>query len=805
MCRVYEDHGLLSRFRRRINGAGPVLLAGAAVLLYVATFASLRLGDGGIFTHLAAGDRIVDKREIPRNEPFSYAAPGLRWLEETWVFDLVAAGLRALGGLRLLQLATAAAAIALFLFLFRRGLRRGPPALVAAALLLLATACRERLLPGPEVVSWWLLALCLTALSAALESAEGTLRRRVLWLGLPGAVLVWANVQSWFVLVPLLTCLALLAEAGRAAPVVDLLVSMALQCVAALVNPYGAQAVRLPFDRAMASSEVRELVGRAFPDWRPLLSGSLVQPPVAAALVLAGLALLSIVVRPRRTAAWDVLVLFAFALLGFRARVFLPFVAIAATIVLLRHLEARLPGPALLPSAVVALAALGLGFQALRPVASAPPDRVPLPGLGLAPGDFPQEAAQFVVHAGIPGQVFHSLSIGGFLVDAWKRDRLVFMDDRVDPFLHGALATYLQMLADPEAFERAADKYQITAVLWPHRDAAAARPLLRHLATGSRWVLADLDLDAAIWVRGDVLSPMLVAHEPVAPGKPPSAVAAMLEKQIDEQPAAGPPRREARLAEFFEALEDPAGAERFLKRALARQPRSAPLWAGYGEVLETLGRREEALGADRAALRLDPRSARALGALGAILEEDGHAAEALRVLDAAWAAGDRRGRTLEARSRLLEAAGRGDEAGRQWDEALHIEEPDRDLLLGGARFRARHGDTEGALGLYARARHRAPDDAVLAKENAELLESAGRGSEALEALRGPAEGAADRLAGAGAGPLGAGAGPLGAGTGNAARREDRELLVVAARLARRAGEEERARAWEAAVALSRSH
>jgi tetratricopeptide (TPR) repeat protein len=600
-------------------------------------------------------------------------------------------------------------------------------------------------------------------------------------------VLVWSNVQALFILAPLITLLAILA--GRA--MVDLLVSLALQSVMALVNPYGALLVRLPFDRATAPLEARVLVWRVFPDWRPLLSGSLASLPVVAALVLAVLAVLSIAVRPRRTAAWDLLVVLAFAVLAFRALGFVPLLAFAAAPALLRRLDAVSAAPrrTVLPAALVALVALGLALQALRPGVTSPPDGTPLPGLGLAPGDFPDDAARFVVQAGIPGQVFHPRSIGGFLIDAWKRDRPIFMDDRVDPFLHGALATYLGMLSDPEAFERDVDKYQITAVLWPHREAAGARPLLRHLAAGGRWVLVDLDVDAAIWVRGDVLSPMLVSHEPVAPGRPASAVASALERQLDEEPAPGPPRREARLAQFFTAVGDFDGAERFLKRALAREPRNAPLWAAYGEVLETLGRREEALGADRAALRLDPRSAPALGALGALLLEDGHDKEAREFLDGAWAGGDRRPRTVEARSRLLEAAGRADEAAKGWDEALRVEQPDRDVLLGAARFRARRGDTETAIGLYARARLRAPDDAVVAKESAELLESNGRAAEALEAIRGPAEGAAERLA----------------GTGNAARREDRELLVVAARLARRAGEEERARAWEAAAMLNQSH
>jgi tetratricopeptide (TPR) repeat protein len=820
MCRVFEErHGLLSRFRRRINGSAAVLVAGGALLLYVALFSLLRLGDGALFVHLASGDRIAATRQIPRNDPFSYTALGLRWLDETWLFDLPAAGVRALGGLLLVRLLAAAGMVALFLFLYRRGLRHGPPALVAAVLLLLATACRDRLVPGPNLVSFWLLVVCLAAVAEALTTDVQGRRRRLLWIRLPLLVLLWTNVQALFVLAPLVTLLALLAEglmalasrrdAGRTAPsarIVDLLVSLALQSVAALANPFGAMGVRLPFDRATAPPEARALLWQAFPDLRPLLSGSLLDPPVLAALVLAGLAALAIAVRARRTGVRDALVLVAFALLALRARGHVPLLALAAAFFLMEHLEAVSPAQAaeppgrraLLPAALVALAALGLGVQALRPGAVAPPDRVPLLGLGLVPGAFPIDAAGFVEKAGLPGQVFHPLSAGGFLIDAWKRDRLVFMDDRADPFLHGALATYLGMLSDPEAFERAVDQYQITAVLWPHRDAAAARPLLRHLASASRWVLTDLDPDAAIWVRGDVLSPPLVEHEPVAPGRPPSAAAPALERQLEAEPAQGPPRREQHLAEFYMALGDAPGAEIFLKRALERQPRNAPLWAAYGEVLEDLGRRDEALGAYRAALRLDPRAALAAGALGALRLEDGQGGEARRLLEIAWEAGDRRPRTLEARGRMLEAAGRADEAGRAWDEAVRVERPERDALLGAARFRARRGEAEAALLIYERARTRAPDDAVVVKESAELLESAGRAKEALDVVRGPAEGAAERLAAAEASPAEQ-------GNGVAARRADHELLIVAARLARRAGEEERARAWEAAAALSQSH
>jgi tetratricopeptide (TPR) repeat protein len=147
---------------------------------------------------------------------------------------------------------------------------------------------------------------------------------------------------------------------------------------------------------------------------------------------------------------------------------------------------------------------------------------------------------------------------------------------------------------------------------------------------------------------------------------------------------------------------------------------------------------------------------------------------------------------------MLEAAGRADEAGRAWDEAVRVERPERDALLGAARFRARRGEAEAALLIYERARTRAPDDAVVVKESAELLESAGRAKEALDVVRGPAEGAAERLAAAEASPAEQ-------GNGVAARRADHELGSVAARLARRAGEEERARAWEAAAALSQSH
>jgi tetratricopeptide (TPR) repeat protein len=796
---VKEQDVLLSRFRTWINVTAP-----AAVFTAIAALILTCPLDDRIFTHLAAGDRILGQRSVPHAEEFSYTAFGLPWTDLSWLYQAGVAGVRRAGGLGAVGALHVLAWMAIFAGLFARGRRFLPAPVRAAVVLAAAVGCAPWLRPGPEVVSWGLLLLTLALLERAGEPLPGS--RLVLWGLLPGLVLLWVNLHQGFLLALLATALVAVDRAmsafgrrarasGRSTPsllaAADLAFSLALQCGAALLGPFGARALRLPFDTVLDPLGVNPLFGRLFDDWRPALGGGLGTPQWIALGLLVAAAVVVLLRSPGPGRAAEAVLLLLLLVMALRSRRHLPPLMIAAAFVALRHRPAPSPGEARPAAAsgrvAAAVGAAGLfvaalvAFAALRP-SGWPPATRPAPSFLPAADEFPEASARFVDAANLPGQVFHSLTVSGYLVDTWKRDRRIFADERREPFEHGVLRTWLEAAGDDEAFERVVDKYQITTVLWPHRDAERGAVLLRHLAAGGRWRLVSLDTAASVWVRVDALTPALAKEAPIPMGSPLAPLVPVLTAQLAARPRPGPPLREADLAAFFAAAGDAAGAEAFFRMAAAKAPRTAALWRGLGEALAARGERGEARDAFERSDRLDRRDGRASAALGRIALEEGNLNEARLRLDAAARAGDERASTLAARGLLAEREERADDARFLFAAALRQDGADPDVLLAAAGFEGRHGDLEKALSLYGRVQSRRPDDPAAAAGAATLLEGAGREAEALDVARGPAEGAASRAAAAGR-----------------VSPEDRRLLEVAAKLARRAGENERAAEWEKAM------
>jgi len=848
-----DRSGLLTRFQRRINGgagadaggrapAALAALAVAAVFAAIALLGLTRATDSDLHWHLAAGRLIRTTGEVPGADPFSYTAYGLPWVDIQWLFQVGASLLFDAGGFRALTFAAAVAITGLFLFLYRRGRRilaapasESAPASApagaagwaprtdlaasasAALILLAALAAQERFLTRPEVLSWWFLALVLAGLDAAAVAGMAARRRLILWGALPLIALVWVNVQSLFILGPALTALAVIAAlaravrpgraaAGVAAPLTeatDLLASLALQAAAALINPHGARAIRLPFEQFFDHLGGSTLLATTIAEFRPVLSTDLITPSIVAFWVLAVATAIGLAAGLRRARLFDLLVAGATFYLALRARRNIPIFAIAAAPILLRSVRGALAGvwarrpptrALLLAPALLALAAVTLAAAVVtnRFHLMVPTER--WFGVGPIPYYFPDEAAAFVAGSALPGQVFHPLAAGGFLVRAWEGDRRVFIDGRNDPYLHGVLETYLRAVADPEVFEATARKYQIMAVLWPHQRAIEGRALLQWLAGEHGWVLVHLDPGAAVYTRQEVLTPGTPAAAALPGDRPPAELHAFLRQRLAERPFDGPPIREIALAEYLAITGDAVGAESFLRAAIVHLPGSAALRYKLGLALERLGRRAEARAAFALAADLDPALAVVQGALGAMALDDGDMDEAGRRLEQARRGGDRSPRTLVAWARLLETRGLLREAGASWDEATRAAPANDAVLIGAARFHARRGEDAVARELYDHLLRRDPAQPAAAMERAILLERAGRPDEAFEGLAAAADAAATRLADRAPGGAGPAGGPGTPGDG------DRQLLETAIRLARQAGGMvERAAAWEAAL------
>jgi Tfp pilus assembly protein PilF len=801
------------------GGRGARLAAGLAIGAVLALAAALswtRATDTDLFWHLASGDLIRSTGSVPRAEPFSYTAPGRPFIEVHWLFQVVLSWLFQRGGFALLEALRLLIVVGLFAFLAARARRYAGAPATAAVLLLAVLASQERFLTRPEIVSWVFFAATLALLDEALYPAVPVRRRRrIVWAVLPILQVVWANVQGLFMLGPAMILLALLAAAfealplalpgarsGRAAAVdrvLDFLVGLALASCACLANPYGARALRLPFEQAFVQLGGRSLLSRTIAEFQPPLTASPTTPSIAAFVVLLALAALALLWAGPRARPFDLFVAAATSWVALRARRNIPLFAIAALPVILRSgvsaLRARRaraalagrPGPPerararVAGSLAVAALATALVGAVVTNVFFLHPPTERWWGSGPIPSYFPDQAARFVEEERLAGQVFHPLAAGGFLIHAWGGQRRVFIDGRNDPYLDAVLQTYLEALADPRAFEEAARRYQITTVLWPHQRAREGRALLSYLAHSEEWMLAHLDPGAAVYVRADLAPNADLPLPSVPEGGDREAVYADLEGRLAEQPFRGPPIREIALAEFFSATGDPRGAHEFYRKALESLPRSPALLQDDGVALERLGKKTEARASYEAALAADPHFLPAVAALGSMLLEEGRVAEAARRLEEAYRGGEHGPRLLLARARLLDRQGKGAEAVAAYQEALHAAPHGAEVLAGIGAFYARRRQPEAALDFYSEAAAAAPDDAGIAGATVLLLDSLGRPTAALAAAREAARRAAGRI------------------DGGRREEEDRSIILLAARLEARAGEREKAASWLAVL------
>ena len=245
----------------RLAGLG---LAAIAVFLFtLAAFSPQVLGDGDTWSHVATGEWIIAHGAAPRVDPFSHSMPGAPWTAHEWLAEVLLAFAFRLGGWSGVAVLTGAAVATAALIVGLSAARelRGAPLIAAVAIgLSLVTA---NLLARPHVLALPLAA----AWSAGLIAARD--RERAPPLGLAALMTAWANLHGGFIFgLMLIGPFAL--EAVTEAPVGARLITarawatFALAALAAaLINPYGVDALVLPF-RLMSVENLSRIS-----EWRP--------------------------------------------------------------------------------------------------------------------------------------------------------------------------------------------------------------------------------------------------------------------------------------------------------------------------------------------------------------------------------------------------------------------------------------------------------------------------------------------------------------------------------------------------------
>ena len=263
--RVADEHGLHDRVRAS---------AGSAIGIR-------RLHDNSFMWHLRTGRLILD-HGIPHHDPYSFSAPGAKWVAQSWLAELLYGVInRSAGGafgLRLLgAIVGAVISVALFRIALRLSLDRVRAFLLAAPGVLRVAAGVVGAAADARPARRW------SVLVVVVELPESRLGRRPL-VALPIIMWLWANVHGSFALGLLLSrcCISSVVRSKahrrcRAANA-TLLKGTLLAGVVTLLNPYGLDLVLFPL-RLMGRSDVlngveewqspnfREIGGRIFAVW----------------------------------------------------------------------------------------------------------------------------------------------------------------------------------------------------------------------------------------------------------------------------------------------------------------------------------------------------------------------------------------------------------------------------------------------------------------------------------------------------------------------------------------------------------
>ena len=434
----------------RLAGLG--LAAIAIVLLALAAFSPAVLGDGDTFSHLATGEWILAHGQAPRADPFSHSMPGAPWVAHEWLSETLMTLVFRLGGWSgvVLMTGAAAATAALIVGLSTARELRGAPLVatvgLGVGLITASLLARPHMLALPIAAGW----------SAGLLAARA--RGRAPPLAFAALMTLWANMHGGFifglVLIGPLALEALMeAPAGARLATARAWTLFGLAALgAALVNPYGVEALILPFRLI----EIENL--SRISEWRPQ-DFSHPGTMELALLALLGLALTRpFAMAPVRAAL--ILALIAMALQHSRHQALL---GILAPMLLARPVAAAVGAGAIAGerrrAATIAVAATLAGAlmiataRLLAPIEPVDETSAPISALQAVPPDLRAKPA------------LNDYGFGGYLIFSHVRP---FIDGRAELYGDAMLSLYGKLQAgEPATIKSTLERYAIAWTIFP--------------------------------------------------------------------------------------------------------------------------------------------------------------------------------------------------------------------------------------------------------------------------------------------------------------------------------------------------
>lgn len=597
-----------------------LLCVAAIVYAFLAGLRSLSEFDLG--WQLATGRWIVEHRQIPSVDVFSYTATGKPWVYPVGSSLLFYLAYR-LGGWSILSWLHAVACAGTVSILLRR------PSLPSAALAVLAVpAIAIRTRPRADMFTVILFAAFLSLLWQQYRSG-----RSRLWL-LPPLMIVWVNLHLGFIAglaaiagYFVLELAAMISVARRADALARLRRAwpwLIATFPATLLNPWGFGIVRALLAQERMAAQIQSIPewGGTQLNWTTISFALSLREPGGALylllLVTALAILVALLMRQWGEAAW---LTGAAALAVQYIRFEALFAAIAvvvagavfstALVALQRHMRQVQWWPVRgAPAVGCALALSAVALAALRS-ADLVSDRAYLGasdlgsfGTGLS-WWFPERAMAFIARENIPGEIFNTYNEGGYFT--WRlggryRD---YIDGRLIPFgadLFERSNALLMAPPDSPEWQKEAQRYNLNAILVPlgRYEGLHLFPELRQFCTSRLWAPVYLDEVAAIFLRRQPENQTWLTRFPI------NCDTAPLPAEPEQDKTSLAFNHWANAAAVLQALGRNGEAFAATSQALAIFPDNAYLHFTRGDLWWASGRGTEAEAEYRQSLALEP-------------------------------------------------------------------------------------------------------------------------------------------------------------------------------------------------------
>lgn len=489
-----------------------------SIVVVTAILADRPILDTDYFWHLQTGAQISATGEVPRVDAYSYSAPGARWIDLHWLFQVGLFQIYALGGHEANRVAGFVLACAIVGVAALGLWRRDRPALCGVALALLVTAICVRFLLRPDTVSLLLAAIVL----ALLRRDERVADRRV--YAIVPIQLVWANLHGFQAVGLALVAMALAGEAvsswfgsgapARRARMGRLGLILALGMLAAVLNPNGVEGALMPLRQLgmLGPAAASNVFARSIDELRPPLA--VLDANSAAALAAFGalgvLSLAALLLDRRGFSAFDALAWLAFAVLAFAAVRNTALFALVAAPIFVTHWgrwlddtqrisaeRQRLWAMATAGGLALCAGLLGVGELARADGPRGTTDAA------FADFWFPERAVDWIERNRPPGPLYHRMGDGGYLIWRLWPAYPVLVDGRLEVYGE-RLYEDIEVAGDggPETFQRLDARHHFGTALI-HFGLFRDPSLFAWLDAQPAWRLVALDEVAAVFVRSD--------------------------------------------------------------------------------------------------------------------------------------------------------------------------------------------------------------------------------------------------------------------------------------------------------------